>query len=335
LFCALIATPLLMPDGGDQPREDENVEAPPAKVAKIEPTAMQLMCSRNSGMHSERSVAHGRGFTARPTDVFVTTYPKCGTTWMTQICHQIRSPGNMDFEEIFDVVPWDIMALDCGVNLDADQVGSPRVFKSHEKAGDIAKSARYIHVCRDPEDAFVSFYRFLPAWGGLAPGLVSIEEFAEAIFGGASHSGGIWDFYSQWWERRNDPNVLWVCFEDLRSDLRGQIARVAKFMGVECDDATLSIVEEKSAFKFMESRQSQFDEHVVFAKVRDQMQIPKDYVFGDVSVSKVRSGGGTIGEGKGIPPKILEMLRHRWKISIEDKIGFKSYADMRKAIAEL
>jgi len=313
---------------------EQSVE-PPAKAAKTEPSGMELMTLRNKGMHSEASVKHGREFKTRPTDVFITTYPKCGTTWMCQICHQLRSPGHMDFEEIFEVCPWDILALDCGADLDADQVGNPRVFKSHERAGDIAKGAKYIHVCRDPEDAFMSFFRFLPAWAALEPGRVTIDEFAQAIFGGASHSGGIWDFYTEWWEKRNDPNVLWVCYEDLRSDLRGQISRVAKFMGVDCDDAKLSIVEEKSSFKFMEARQQQFDEHLVFAKVRDQMQIPKDYVFGDVSVSKVRTGGGTTGEGKGIPSHILEMLRNRWKISVEDKIGFKSYADLRKAVVEL
>lgn len=320
-----------MAEGSD----DQPVVESPTKIAKKELTGLQIMTSRNKRMHSERSTAHGRGFKTRGTDVFVTTYPKCGTTWMCQICHQLRRPGHMDFEEIFEVVPWDILALDCGVDLEADQVGQLRVFKSHEKAADIAKGARYIHVCRDPEDAFISFYRFLPAFDGLEPGKVSIEEFAEAIFGGLSASGGIWDFFAEWWERRQDPNVLWVCFEDLKSDLPGEIARVAKFMGIKCDDALLATVTEKSSFKFMESRQSQFDEHIVFGKVRDQMGIPKDYVFGDVSVSKVRSGGGAVGEGKGIPPRVLEMLRQRWKTGIEDKIGFKSYDALRKAVAEL
>ena len=53
-------------------------------------------------------------------------------------------------------------------------------------------------------------------------------------------------------------------------------------------------------------------------------------------ISKVRAGGGTSGEGKkGIPPHILQMLQNRWKVSIEDKVGFKSYDEMRKAVAEL
>lgn len=317
---------------------------PPAKAARPgneeeeeELSPLDLMARRNKGMHSEKSVAVGRGFKARPTDVFVTTYPKCGTTWMTQICHLLRSGGGcLDFEEIAEVCPWDILAHDCGQDLDADQVGDPRVFKSHERSGDIAKGGKYVHVCRNPEDAFISFYRFLPAWAAIPPGAITAEEFAEAVFGGLSHSGGIWDFYAEWWERRRDPDVLWVCYEDLRSDLPGQVRRIAKFMDVSLTEELLATVVEKSSFAYMEAHQQQFDEHLVFGKVRDQMGLPKDYIFGEVPVSKVRAGGGTVGEGKkGLPAKVKEMLHSRWKLSIHTKFGLESYEDLRKAVGEL
>jgi len=309
-----------------------------AKRKAEEMSPLELMGQRNKGMHSERSVAAGRSFTPRPTDVFVATYPKCGTTWTTQICHQIRTAfkgGDMNFEEIVQVCPWDILAFDCEQDLDADHVANPRVFKSHERAGCIAKGGKYIHVCRDPEDAFVSFYRFLPAWAAIPSGAISVEEFAEAIFGGVSHSGGIWDFFTEWWDRRKDSDVLWVCYEDLKSDLRGQIKRIAAFMHVELNNEELTTVEEKSAFAYMSARSTQFDEHVVFSKIRDKMGIPKDYVFGDVEVSKVRAGGGTVGEAKALPEKVTGMLRHRWKVSVEAKTGLKSYEEMRLAIADL
>lgn len=317
--------------------QDEQTAEPPPKIAKVgELTPLELMGQRNKGMHSEQSCRHGTSFTPRPTDIFVVTYPKCGTTWVTQICHQLRSGGHMEFDEISTVCPWDILAFDCGQDLDADQVGHPRVFKSHERAGDIAKGAKYIHVCRKPEDAFVSFYRFLPAWAALSPGRITPEEFAEAVFGGVSHSGGIWDFYVQWWERRKDPNVLWIAYEDLKKDLRGQIKKIAAFMGIEMDDGLLNLVEERSSFSYMEARQHQFDEHFVFGKIRDAMGIPKDYIFGDVSVSKVRSGGGTTGEGsKILSAHILQMLSRRWDISVKEKTGLESYDDMVAAVASL
>ncbi len=42
------------------------------------------------------------------------TSPKCGTTWVQQIVHQLRSRGSMDFEEISIPVPWIEMAHDLG-----------------------------------------------------------------------------------------------------------------------------------------------------------------------------------------------------------------------------
>ena len=39
-----------------------------------------------------------------------------------QICHALRTQGSMDFDEITCVVPWDEGALECGQDLDVEQV---------------------------------------------------------------------------------------------------------------------------------------------------------------------------------------------------------------------
>ena len=53
--------------------------------------ALQLMRARNSSMHTAESVRRGREFSPQPTDVFVVTFPKCGTTWVAQIVHALRT----------------------------------------------------------------------------------------------------------------------------------------------------------------------------------------------------------------------------------------------------
>ena len=64
---------------------------------------------------SRRGYMSGRRWKPKAGDVVIATPPKTGTTWVSQICHQIRMLGRedaMDFEEITEVVPWINVAWD-------------------------------------------------------------------------------------------------------------------------------------------------------------------------------------------------------------------------------
>ena len=210
------------------------------KARRADEKAMAILAARNARMHSAAAIHHGRAFDVRASDVFVVTYPKCGTTWVSAIAHFLRGGDENDFGEIGEVMPWDIIALDCGQNCNDEQIRSPRLFKSHEAYDKIAKGGRYIYVSREPADALVSFYKFLPAYMHAPP--MSIEAFCEGVFGGLSHSGGVWAHLCGWWARRRDANVCWVCYETLRAHPEREIARVARFMGVPDDAATVARV---------------------------------------------------------------------------------------------
>jgi len=223
----------------------------------------------------------------------------------------------------------DVIALDCGQDLNAEQVGSPRCFKSHEAYDGIAKGGRYVYVARDPRDAFLSFFHFLPAYMGLEAGDVSMDFFADSIFAGVSHSGLIWNHFLSWWRVRGQENVLWVFFEDLREDLRGNVAKIAEFMGVGADDALLELASKQSSFEFMSANASAFDSHFDFDAVKRRMGMAADAKF---TVGKVRKGGGVVGGHKeGIPPHILARLDECWDKILADETGAASYAELRAA----
>jgi hypothetical protein len=88
--------------------------------------AVQLLKQRLSSFRTEQGRMLGLSFKPRPDDVFVVTSSKCGTTWMQQIIHQLRSGGDMSFDEIDDVVPFIEMAYNTEINLDAEQHYQPR-----------------------------------------------------------------------------------------------------------------------------------------------------------------------------------------------------------------
>jgi len=58
----------------------------------------------------------------------------------------------------------------------------------------------------------------------------------------------------RWYKRRDDPNVLWVFFEDLKEDLDKQVKRIADFMGVPASRVSGAV--QQSTFKFMSSRRA-------------------------------------------------------------------------------
>eukprot|EP00750_Incisomonas_marina_P018210 INCI2757.2.p1 GENE.INCI2757.2~~INCI2757.2.p1 ORF type:complete len:378 (-),score=60.79 INCI2757.2:333-1442(-) len=259
-----------------------------AESARKSELATELMGLRNARMHDPKATERGTfpQFVARDGDVFVVTYPKCGTTWMTHIVHGLRSGGNLDFGEIQEVVPWDILADTMQQDLDADHTNAQgvswpfRAFKSHESFATVARSdgvantdvgnAKYIYVIRDPRDAFLSFHKFLPGYVGLLPTDIDQQSFCNAIFGGASHSGGIWDHLLGWFPHRHNPNVLFVCFETMVEDLEGSVALVAKFCGLGSDDDLVKLVARQSTHKFMTQpdMRHHFDDHFIAAVVR-------------------------------------------------------------------
>ena len=110
------------------------------------------------------------------------------------------------------------------------QVRSPRIFKSHLRREEIAKGGKYVYVVRNPEDVFVSYYHFTGGMRGLRENDITMHQFEESLFG--AHRGPVWDHYMGWHAVKDDPNVLWVFFEDLKEDFRGQVDRVADFMEI-------------------------------------------------------------------------------------------------------
>ena len=99
---------------------------------------------------SPEGYAAGLTFTPRPTDVVIAPFAKCGTTWLQQMVHSLRTGGDVDFDDISRVVPWIETAYDLGLDLDAPQRAEPRAYKSHLAWDVVPKGARYVVAVRDP-----------------------------------------------------------------------------------------------------------------------------------------------------------------------------------------
>ena len=79
-----------------------------------------------------------RAYEPLPGDVFITCWAKSGTTMMQQMFHQLRmgaatGAGDMDFDDISRMTPWDDTARFCGTDMMQAQRAAPRGFKSHRE----------------------------------------------------------------------------------------------------------------------------------------------------------------------------------------------------------
>jgi hypothetical protein len=145
----------------------------------------------------------------------------------------------MSFDEISHVVPWLELAADQGQDLNApqygDQLGSPRFFKTHAWERDCPKFPKTIVVIRKPEDVLVSFFEFFEDWF-FVPGTIELNVFAREFWLARGvplskmQNASYFVHLISWYQRRHDPDVLFVCFEDLLDDLEGQVRRIARFV---------------------------------------------------------------------------------------------------------
>jgi hypothetical protein len=286
------------------------------------PTSVAEMHKRMQYFATPEGWQRGLDYKPDPTDVFIVTPPKCGTTWMQQIVHGLRTRGSMDFDEITRVVPWINMAYDTGIDLYAPQVAHPRAFKTHSKLNEAPRGGRYIVIVRDPKDALVSAYYFFEGMF-FEKGSISLEEYACEVFIPArdvhKHILALWD-------RRKDGDVLPLCYENIKADLAETIERVAEFIGISLDEELKQIVLKQSDIKFMQEHKDQFEDHIIRKARSAAMGLPLDG-----QLNKVRNG--QVGDSKQVvPDQIKKELDIVWQEEITAIIGLNSYEELRNEL---
>lgn len=257
------------------------------------------------------------GWKPRPTDVVIAPYGKCGTTWLQQIFHTLRTGGDMDFDDISAVVPWIETAACLGIDINAEQRADPRGFKSHLAYDDLPPGAKGLVSLRDPKDALVSFYHFMVGWF-LEPGAVTLDEFA-AMYLDRTVIGSYWGHLLSWWAVRHEPHVLLLSYEHMLADPEAAIRRVAAFAGIPLDDALLALALERSSIAYMLEYKDRFDD----ALMRRASEVRAGIPPGSES-AKVRKGGS--GGRAELSPAVAAAMDAKWRELVTPVTGHADYA---------
>jgi hypothetical protein len=197
-------------------------------------------------------------FEVRATDVFISSYPRSGTTLTQWILYLLTHEEQPDPAHLNKVSPWFERSLAIGELTGADLEGfaSPRVFKSHLPREWLPDGARYIYVERDGLDVLVSYFHFYRSYLGFEG---TLDDFYRRFMDGDVQYGSWFEHAAGWRTHESDPNVLIVRYEDLLTDRKASIERVIDFLGWERSERWVDRAVIESSFDAMKRRESIFD----------------------------------------------------------------------------
>jgi hypothetical protein len=228
---------------------------------------------------SDEDSARWADFPVRDGDIVISTRSKSGTTWMQMICALLvfRTP---DLPAALSTLsPWLDWLL-----VPRDEVFATlaaqrhrRFIKTHTPLDGLPSDDRmtYIVVARHPLDMAVSLhhqganldrariralsgapaeqFRQTPAPGPREALLRWIDHDVEPARSLDSLPGVMWHLRDAW-ERRHQPNVLLVHYDDLSADLPGEMRRIADSLDFEVPEERWPMLVEAARFASMQAR---------------------------------------------------------------------------------
>lgn len=186
----------------------------------------------------------------REDDVWLISFPRTGSTWCQEMIWAIGN--NFDFETArtkLQQIRAPLIELSTALAEYYDTLGpmignsveyvrnqaSPRYIKSHLPIQLLPKQMekvkpKIIYTARNPKDLCVSYYYHCQMFHNLQ---ATFEEFCDLFLNDHTPLGSVWNHYLPFWEKRNDSNVLFLKYEDMKRHFKETVDKIAKFMGKE------------------------------------------------------------------------------------------------------
>lgn len=192
-------------------------------------------------------------FELRPDDIWINTFPKCGTTWTQEMVWQIvngckfeegkkiplwlRSPF-LEFQGITNLAEHggeNFLKLMAKSSLTlSNEAISPRVLKSHLPMDmlnpNLLDTCKVIYVARNPKDCCVSFYHHMRLFQQAYKFEGTFDDFSELFVNENIEYGSFWYHLKAAYKRKGSKNLKIIWYEDMKADLRKVIREVSEFL---------------------------------------------------------------------------------------------------------
>ncbi|XP_015907675.2 sulfotransferase ssu-1-like [Parasteatoda tepidariorum] len=164
-------------------------------------------------------------------DIIVSSFPKCGASFVSQIVQLILKNGQQCYstDEFFSSVPiLELMGTETVHNLP-----SPRCLKTYLPLDRIEykKHSKYIYVARHFSECVVSYYRHIRMFPVYLFTDGTIDEFVSLFIKGEVCYGDYISHFSSGYSKRWYDNVLFITYELLTLNLKDAILQIAGFLG--------------------------------------------------------------------------------------------------------
>ena len=235
--------------------------------------------------------------------IFIVSFPKSGTSWLQMVLYQLTTDGNLDnITHLMDEIPF------LEVQHDPTNLIPAKFIKTHlphRFFWMIRKKGKFIYIMRDGLDVAISYYHHYCNYVNYTD---SFDRFYKDYFLNLkAHDGSWFKHVSYWHKEKDNPNVLFIKYEDMKKDLESVIREIIRFCEFDVKEEDMPRILERCGFEYMK----QYEEKIDFA-----------YQFNSQLLRQIKEKGNFLRKGKS---GYREYYKKRHLIAYQKL--FKKYVD--------
>ncbi len=198
-------------------------------------------------------------FGERKDDIYISTYPKSGTTLMQMILYHLTTDGKMNFKHIYEVSPWIRNAS--FIRQKPPDLNSPRIIKTHDSYKEFGKKTkgRFIYVYRNGMDVAISNFYQQKNYNNSD---LKLDKYLNSFF----KQKKWFNHTREWMLNKNKLSILYIKYEDLLNNKTKEIDRIISFLGIPRNKKAINRALKYSSFEFMKKNENLFGEQSKISK---------------------------------------------------------------------